>query len=66
MIVPVLLVGLALILAYIGTHRNITRLQLLFITGFFAAGALCLVAALLALAVGRIKLAPWRTAQSQT
>ena len=33
---------------------------------FFAAGALCLVAALLALAVGRIKLAPWRTAQSQT
>jgi predicted MFS family arabinose efflux permease len=32
---------------------------------FFTAGALCIVAALLALGVGRIKLAPWRTAQTQ-
>ena len=40
MIVPVLLIGLALILAYIGSHRSITRLQLLFIAAFFAAGGM--------------------------
>jgi small membrane protein len=40
MIVPVLLAGLALILAYIGSHRSITRFQLLFIAAFFAAGAI--------------------------
>ena len=39
MIVPVLLIALSLILAYIGSHRSITRLQLVFITGFFATGA---------------------------
>ena len=39
MIVPVLLTGLALILAYIGSHRSITKLQLVFIVTFFAAGA---------------------------
>ncbi len=39
MIVPVLLLGLALILAYIGSHRNLSRSQLLFVAAFFAAGA---------------------------
>ena len=39
MIVPVLLLALALILAYIGSHRNLSRLQFLFVTAFFAAGA---------------------------
>ena len=38
MIVPVLLLGLALILAYIGSHRSISRLQFIFITAFFAVG----------------------------
>jgi len=40
MIVPVLLIGLAMILAYIGSHRSITRVQLLFVTIFFGVGAL--------------------------
>jgi hypothetical protein len=40
MIVPVLLIGLAMILAYIGSHRSITRIQLLFVTVFFGIGAL--------------------------
>ena len=39
MIIPILLLGLALILAYIGSHRSITRIQLLFITAFFGIGA---------------------------
>ncbi len=38
MIVPVLLIGLAMILAYIGSHRSITRIQLLFVTVFFGVG----------------------------
>jgi hypothetical protein len=43
MIVPVLLVGLAFILAYIGSHRNIRTIQMLFISGFFGLGALMVV-----------------------
>jgi hypothetical protein len=39
MIVPVLLAGLALILAYIGTRRQLSRMQLLFVILFFTAGA---------------------------
>jgi hypothetical protein len=38
-IVPILLTGLALILAYIGSHRSLSNLQLLFVTGFFSIGA---------------------------
>jgi len=38
MIVPVLFIGLALILAYIGSHRSLTKLQLLFVTVFFGIG----------------------------
>jgi hypothetical protein len=38
MIVPVLFIGLALILAYIGSHRNLSRMQLLFVTVFFSIG----------------------------
>ena len=39
MIVPLLLIGLALILAYIGSRKELTRLQLLFVTVFFGIGA---------------------------
>src|SRR5580704_15309372 len=39
MIVPILLIGLALTLAYIGSHRSLSKLQLLFVTAFFAVGA---------------------------
>lgn len=43
MIVPVLLLFLALILAYIGSRRELTRLQFLFVFLFFAAGAVAVV-----------------------
>jgi hypothetical protein len=43
MIVPVLLLGLALIFAYIGSHRNLSQLQLLLVTAFFGAGAVLVV-----------------------
>ena len=39
MIVPVLLIGLALILAYIGSHRHLTRFQFFFVAAFFGGGA---------------------------
>jgi len=39
MIVPILLLGLALILAYIGSHRHVSRLQLLFVAAFLGMGA---------------------------
>ena len=39
MIVPILLLGLALILAYIGSHRHLSKLQLLFVAAFFGIGA---------------------------
>jgi hypothetical protein len=39
MIVPILLIGLALTLAYIGSHRSLSKLQLLFVAAFFAVGA---------------------------
>jgi hypothetical protein len=38
MIVPVLLIGLALILAYIGSRKKLSRVQLLFVLVFFAFG----------------------------
>lgn len=43
MIVPVLLIGLALILAYIGSHRSLSKLQFLFVTAFFGIGAVIVV-----------------------
>jgi hypothetical protein len=43
MIVPVLLIGLALILAYIGSHRHLSKIQLLFVAAFFGAGAVMVV-----------------------
>ena len=43
MIVIVLLLGLALILAYIGSRRRLTQGQLLFVTIFFVAGAAMVV-----------------------
>ncbi|HWB85230.1 MAG TPA: DUF2304 domain-containing protein [Bryobacteraceae bacterium] len=39
MIVPVLLIGLALIFAYIGSRRQLSRIQLFVVLLFFAAGA---------------------------
>ena len=38
MIVPVLLIGLALIFAYIGSRKQLSRLQLVFVLVFFAIG----------------------------
>jgi small membrane protein len=38
MIVPILLIGLALILAYIGSRKQLSRTQLLFVLLFFAIG----------------------------
>jgi hypothetical protein len=43
MIVPILLLFLALILAYIGSRRQLSRLQLLFVLIFFVFGALCVI-----------------------
>ncbi|MGA2213645.1 MAG: DUF2304 domain-containing protein [Bryobacteraceae bacterium] len=43
MIVPVLLIALALILAYIGSHRHLSKLQLLFVSAFFGAGGVMVV-----------------------
>jgi hypothetical protein len=40
MIVPILLLGLALILAYIGSHRHLSKVQLLFVAGFLGVGAI--------------------------
>ena len=40
MIVPLLLTGLALILAYIGSRKELTRPQLLFVALFFGIGAI--------------------------
>ena len=39
MIVPLLLAGLALILAYIGSRKQLSKLQFLFVALFFAVGA---------------------------
>jgi hypothetical protein len=39
MIVPILIIGLALILAYIGSRKQLSRLQFLFVALFFTAGA---------------------------
>ncbi len=39
MIVNVLLIGLALILSYIGSRRRLTRIQFTFVTLFFLCGA---------------------------
>jgi hypothetical protein len=38
MIVPILLIGLALILAYIGSRKQLSRVQLAFVLVFFAIG----------------------------
>jgi small membrane protein len=38
MIVPILLIGLALILAYIGSRKQLSRTQLLFVLLFFSIG----------------------------
>lgn len=43
MIVPILLVALALILAYVGSRKQLSRMQLAFVWLFFAAGALGVV-----------------------
>lgn len=43
MIVPVLLLGLALILAYIGSRKRLSRLQFLFVILFFLLGAISVV-----------------------
>jgi hypothetical protein len=43
MIVPVLLIGLALIFAYVGSRKQLSRLQFLFLAVFFAAGAVSVV-----------------------
>ncbi|MDE3196289.1 MAG: DUF2304 domain-containing protein [Acidobacteriota bacterium] len=43
MIVPLLLAGLALILAYIGSRKELTRLQFLFVALFFGIGAVAVV-----------------------
>jgi small membrane protein len=40
MIVPILLIGLALILAYIGSRKQLSRIQLLFVLLFFALGVI--------------------------
>jgi hypothetical protein len=40
MIVPILLAFLALILAYIGSRKQLSKLQFAFVLAFFAAGAL--------------------------
>lgn len=39
MIVPILLIGMALILAYIGSQRNLSKSQFLFVAAFFGIGA---------------------------
>ena len=39
MIVPILLTFLALILAYVGSRKQLSKLQFLFVLAFFAAGA---------------------------
>jgi|HubBroStandDraft_1064217.scaffolds.fasta_scaffold91696_2 small membrane protein len=38
MIVPILLIGLSLILAYIGSRKQLSKTQLLFVVLFFAMG----------------------------
>ena len=38
MIVPILLIGLALIFAYIGSRKQLSRVQLLFVLVFFSIG----------------------------
>jgi hypothetical protein len=43
MIVPILLSFLALILAYIGSRKQLSRLQFLFVFLFFAAGAVAVL-----------------------
>jgi len=43
MIVNILLIGLALILSYIGSRKKLTRIQFLFVTLFFTAGAAMVV-----------------------
>jgi len=43
MIVPILLLFLALILAYIGSRKQLSKLQFLFVFLFFAGGALAVV-----------------------
>jgi hypothetical protein len=40
MIVPVLLIGLVLVFAYIGSRKQLLGLQLLFVVLFFAAGVI--------------------------
>ncbi len=39
MIVPILILGLALILAYIGSRKQLSRLQFVFVVLFFGAAA---------------------------
>jgi hypothetical protein len=43
MIVPLLLAGLAVIQAYIGSQRNLSKWKLLFVTAFFSLGAVMVV-----------------------
>jgi len=43
MIVPILLIGLALILAYVGSHRNLSKSKLLFLVTFFGIGAVMIL-----------------------
>jgi hypothetical protein len=42
-IVPVLLLGLALILAYIGSRKQVSRVQFVFVFTFFLAGAISVI-----------------------
>jgi hypothetical protein len=43
MIVPVLLLGLALIFAYIGSRKKLSRVQLAIVLVFFAIGVVCVL-----------------------
>jgi len=43
MIVPILLIGLALIFFYIGSRKQLSRVQLLVVLLFFAAGAVAVL-----------------------
>lgn len=43
MIVPILILGLALILSYIGSRKHVSRVQFLFVLMFFLLGAVSVI-----------------------
>jgi len=43
MIVPILIIGLALILSYIGSRKSVSRVQFLFVLFFFSIGAISVI-----------------------